>query len=857
MDTSDILILGLQKLFNKILKVGEFPSSWKIDRKVPIFKKGDKLDPNNYRPIAIHSVFRKVFCKILYDRIIKVVDIHPNQYGFIKEKRCSDHAAYVRELIHIYKKNKKLGKLFVTVFDFSKAFDSCDHNLLMKKLRKSGINGPILRIIESMYTNPQAKVFFNGQFSELFNIERGVAQGCKLSTLLFNLYINDLLKNLSAIKNDSSTNTTALCYADDLIIVTNSKKDLEKSIKILESWCGINFFDISVPKSKVLVINDKDLSEKVYIKNKEIEKVHEIKYLGFYISENGSWDSHIEKSINKVYGMMFKWKHFFQSYGLPFFIKLRLADSLILSHLRYGEEIFALNKSSESKIQAAENKVLKMIFDLPRHTCTAGILHLTGRLSVSQRLKLRRQINLCRINRGNYQNLTRLFNDKIAHKTSGTLVNKTYTDNKMLYKKSLRNYKDNIPPNLATDLSITLNKCKSILKRHFRIEENERNFRLLKTETTDIQKVNSRAFSTELLQFSDKKYRDLLTWKLGMTYYDKHRNDKTENMEDRCILCDQEIHYPLQQHLLTECSKTVNFLETYYKKLREVSEDDYNKFCKLSTNDKWVWILRSGQFCKRSKKCDFPIEEGKSISQNVDKNNLLSVKNSILQFREILDSLPSNALIIYTDGSTKDKFSGSGAILYHRGKELKRLSISLKNCDNNFAEIYAIYKALSYFKAHYAKGLKLSRKIHVFTDSQNTIDMLTFFSSPHRYSRIIDRILDMISTNNSPTLTLHWIPSHISYIENNIRNSIIGNEIADKLAGEAAESGYNIIDVKKDFYDIPKKLLSISADLVSAIENSTFYKVTESYDSNINGPSSDDFSLTDASQIASMHSVTS
>ena len=161
-----------------------------------------------------------------------------------------------------------------------------------------------------------------------------------------------------------------------------------------------------MPKSKVLVINDKDLSEKVYIKNKEIEKVHEIKYLGFYISENGSWDSHIEKSINKVYGMMFKWKHFFQSYGLPFFIKLRLADSLILSHLRYGEEIFALNKSSESKIQAAENKVLKMIFDLPRHTCTAGILHLTGRLSVSQRLKLRRQINSCRINRSNYHNLT-------------------------------------------------------------------------------------------------------------------------------------------------------------------------------------------------------------------------------------------------------------------------------------------------------------------------------------------------------------------------------------------------------------------------------------------------------------------
>ena len=427
----------------------------------------------------------------------------------------------------------------------------------------------------------------------------------------------------------------------------------------------------------------------------------------------------------------------------------------------------------------------------------------------------------------------------------------------MLYKKSLRNHKDNVPQNLATDTSIPLNKCKSILKRHYRIEENERNFRLLKTETTDIQKINSRAFSTDLLQFSDKKYRDLFSWKLGMTCYDKHIKNKTEHMENYCILCDEDLHYPLQQHLLTECSKTFKFLQIYYKKLKEVSEENYHRFCKLNTNDKWVWILRSGQFCRRSKKCDFPIEEGKSISQNVDKNNLVSVKTSILQFREILNSLPNNALIIYTDGSTKDKYSGSGAVIYHKGKELKRLGITLKNCDNNFAEIYAIYKALSYFKVHCAKGLTLNRRIHVFTDSQNTIDMLTFVSSPHRYSRIIDRILDMISSINSPILTLHWIPSHISYIENNIRNSIIGNEIADKLAGEAAEFGCNTIDIKKDFYDTPKKLLSITADLVSAIENSTFRKVLESYDSNINGPSSDDFSLTDAPQIAFSHSVTS
>ena len=77
------------------------------------------------------------------------------------------------------------------------------------------------------------------------------------------------------------------------------------------------------------------------------------------------------------------------------------------------------------------------------------------------------------------------------------------------------------------------------------------------------------------------------------------------------------------------------------------------------------------------------------------------------------------------------------------------------------------------------------------------------------------------------------------------------------MAGEAAEYGCNTIDIKTDFYDTAKKLLSITADLVSAIENSIFRKVLESYDSNIKGQSSDDFSVTDASQIAFLNSVTS
>ncbi len=110
-DITDTLIDGIHKLFNSIFKSGIFPAAWKLDRKTPIYKSGNKLDPNNYRPIAVHSVFRKLYCKILHDRLNNIIDLHENQYGFIKGKRCSDHAAVITNLILSSKQNKENGEL--------------------------------------------------------------------------------------------------------------------------------------------------------------------------------------------------------------------------------------------------------------------------------------------------------------------------------------------------------------------------------------------------------------------------------------------------------------------------------------------------------------------------------------------------------------------------------------------------------------------------------------------------------------------------------------------------------------------------------------------------------------------------
>ena len=118
------------------------------------------------------------------------MDLHQDQFGFIPNRRCSDHAAVIRNIILKHHKFKNSGELYVAVFDFSKAFDSCDTPTLLKALQKQNVPKYITMVIKSIYNKPKSKIDMNGKYGETFNIERGVAQGCTLSTLLFNIYIH-------------------------------------------------------------------------------------------------------------------------------------------------------------------------------------------------------------------------------------------------------------------------------------------------------------------------------------------------------------------------------------------------------------------------------------------------------------------------------------------------------------------------------------------------------------------------------------------------------------------------------------------------------------------------------------------
>ena len=183
-------------LFNTMIKSSLYSKYWKVDILSPVHKKGAKDDPSNYRGIAVASHFGKLFNSILKNRLQNFCDtnkvINPEQISGRKFSRPANHLTVVRFFIEKYALNGR-KKLYACFFDLRKAFDTVDRiTLFYKLLSKYHIGGNFLKLLQEMYRNNQMFVKLSAGLTKPFNTTMGVKQGCVLSPLIFNLFINDL-----------------------------------------------------------------------------------------------------------------------------------------------------------------------------------------------------------------------------------------------------------------------------------------------------------------------------------------------------------------------------------------------------------------------------------------------------------------------------------------------------------------------------------------------------------------------------------------------------------------------------------------------------------------------------------------
>lgn len=363
----DFILAPLVFIFNLSLSHGIFPDRLKISRVIPVFKKGDKTDCSNYRPIAISSIFSKLFEKLICNKLTSYFTkfnlLYEYQFGFRENFSTSLALMEVVNMIYSESKNNYVLGIFI---DLQKAFDTVNHEILLGKLANMGIRGNILQWIKSYLNNREIYTFINGSESNRYPINIGVPQGSVLSPLLFLVYINDFYRALNDTKlRLFADDSNAFVISDNLTELFNKAN---YALKLIQIWLAANQLSLNYSKTNYILFkpSTRDVDYitannlELKIDNYTIKKVSSAKYLGIEINENLTWIEHINVLVRKISsysGIFYKYRDFID----PAVGKM-LYYSYIYSRVNYGIELYGNSRNYITHpLNIACNRVLRIL----------------------------------------------------------------------------------------------------------------------------------------------------------------------------------------------------------------------------------------------------------------------------------------------------------------------------------------------------------------------------------------------------------------------------------------------------------------------------------------------------------------
>ena len=360
----------LPQLINDSMKEGIFPKVLKLATIIPIFKKGEKDNMNNYRPIALLPVMSKIFEKVINERITKILNdrgyIDENQYGFRKKHSTEDA---ILKFVDQIEKELSDKKHVVSVFvDVTKAFDSCDHEILIKKIEKIGLTGKSLDVIKSYLKDREQEVWVNGICGGMYKINIGVGQGTILGPTFFKIYIMDLHK---------ATSLLCVKFADDsnFLGVGKTKDEVENivntELKKIHTWFCNNKLTLHPGKSRFMV-HSRDKLMNLSIGEHPIERVgyglqeESVKFLGVYLDEKLDWKIHCKKVQDKIgKGNYLLWRH---KKVLTKATRKIIYESFVRCHLTYCLSIWGSAGVKNTELNKTLKKIIRKLGPRIRHT---------------------------------------------------------------------------------------------------------------------------------------------------------------------------------------------------------------------------------------------------------------------------------------------------------------------------------------------------------------------------------------------------------------------------------------------------------------------------------------------------------
>lgn len=338
-------------LFQQSIQEGKLPQIWKDANVTPLFKKGSKSNPGNYRPVSLTCILCKVLESIIRDKLVKHMLennlLSKHQHGFISGRSSSTNLLTVLDAwTEALDNSTPIDAIYL---DFAKAFDSVPHERLARKLKMYGVTGSALIWIQQFLSNRRQCVRVEDAFSSWKPVTSGIPQGSVLGPVLFVIFINDL---------PEVTESFVEMFADDTKIYMPLKNEadsakLQQDIHNLTDWATKWQLRFNASKCKTLHLGNNNPQKSYVMKNEHdvlttLEKTELEKDLGINIDPSLKFSQHIEKQVNKANRILGLIRRSYQHLDKDSF--KHLFTALVRPHLEYCNVAWAPRLVKDKKL---------------------------------------------------------------------------------------------------------------------------------------------------------------------------------------------------------------------------------------------------------------------------------------------------------------------------------------------------------------------------------------------------------------------------------------------------------------------------------------------------------------------------
>lgn len=253
----DLVAFPLHVLFDFCWTHSVIPTKWTNARIHPILKKGSASDIRNYRPISLTEVVRRLFERIILPVVTSFIEpLSVEQGGFRAHRGTLDQVATLQEWI-CQAKDKRLPR-YMAFLDIKAAYDQVDREILWKKCRKKGLPEQVISLLKCLFDHNRSFIAVAGAQSPQFPMRSGLLQGSPISPVLYSLFVDDLVEELNDCVGTDNLRLggrlfRCLLYADDIVLMSTSWKDLCRLLNIAERHSLLNRYRFGVSKCEAVL----------------------------------------------------------------------------------------------------------------------------------------------------------------------------------------------------------------------------------------------------------------------------------------------------------------------------------------------------------------------------------------------------------------------------------------------------------------------------------------------------------------------------------------------------------------------------------------------------------------------------